>query len=357
MAKPRVFVSSTYYDLKHIRSSLELFIESLGYEPVLSEKGDIAYTPDGTLDESCYREAAAADIFVLIVGGRYGSEASGGIKKPSQSFFERYDSITRKEFESAYAQDIPVYIVIDSGVHSEYQTYLRNKDNEKIRYAHVDSVNVFKLVEDILAKPRNNPLFTFERSSQIETWLREQWAGFFRELLKTRSQQRQLLALTGQVGELKAVNETLKTYLEAVMKGIGKDASTRLIESEEKRLEETKRLEQLRANDWCTYTIHDLKVPFDAVVEALKTSTTASEIAAKVGSQSERPSAQGSLLGTLQNVPAARADLNSARSILGVGPIVDWGVPVDDEHDATHADKTITKRPRKSSPDSSHAKG
>jgi hypothetical protein len=46
MAKPRVFVSSTYYDLKHVRSSLDLFVESLGFEPVLSEKGNIAYSPD-----------------------------------------------------------------------------------------------------------------------------------------------------------------------------------------------------------------------------------------------------------------------------------------------------------------------
>lgn len=53
MAKPRVFVSSTYYDLKHIRTSMELFIRSLGYEPILSEKGDIAFTPDKPLDESC----------------------------------------------------------------------------------------------------------------------------------------------------------------------------------------------------------------------------------------------------------------------------------------------------------------
>ena len=46
MARPRVFVSSTYYDLKHIRASLDLFIEQLGYESVLSEKGDIAYAHD-----------------------------------------------------------------------------------------------------------------------------------------------------------------------------------------------------------------------------------------------------------------------------------------------------------------------
>ena len=95
MAKPRIFVSSTYYDLKHVRSSLELFIESLGYEPVLSEKGDIAYTPEQALDESCYREASSADIFVLIVGGRYGSVASGDPGKRSPSFFDSYESINK----------------------------------------------------------------------------------------------------------------------------------------------------------------------------------------------------------------------------------------------------------------------
>ncbi len=46
MAKPRVFVSSTYYDLKHIRNSVETFIENLGYDAVLFESGDIPFHHD-----------------------------------------------------------------------------------------------------------------------------------------------------------------------------------------------------------------------------------------------------------------------------------------------------------------------
>ena len=49
MAKPRVFVSSTYYDLKYVRSSLELFISSLGFDPVLFEHGGVAFAPDKAL--------------------------------------------------------------------------------------------------------------------------------------------------------------------------------------------------------------------------------------------------------------------------------------------------------------------
>ena len=70
MSTPRVFVSSSYYDLKHMRSSMEKFIESMGFQAILSEKGSIAYSPDRPLDESCYKEAGSSDIFVLIMGGR-----------------------------------------------------------------------------------------------------------------------------------------------------------------------------------------------------------------------------------------------------------------------------------------------
>ncbi|WP_222102500.1 DUF4062 domain-containing protein [Gilliamella apicola] len=43
MAKPRIFISSTFYDLKHIRHDLHSFIESLGYEPIRNKEGNISY--------------------------------------------------------------------------------------------------------------------------------------------------------------------------------------------------------------------------------------------------------------------------------------------------------------------------
>ncbi len=127
MARPRIFVSSTYYDLKHLRSSLENFVQALGFDATLSEKGKIAYTPDVPLDESCYREVGNSDILVLIIGGRYGSEASGGSAKPPKTFYDRYNSITRGEYQSALKRDIPIYVLIEKSVHAEYETYLRNK--------------------------------------------------------------------------------------------------------------------------------------------------------------------------------------------------------------------------------------
>ena len=41
MAKPRVFISSTFYDLKQVKADLNMFIDSLGYETIRNEEGDI----------------------------------------------------------------------------------------------------------------------------------------------------------------------------------------------------------------------------------------------------------------------------------------------------------------------------
>ena len=320
MAKPRVFVSSTYYDLKHVRSSLDRFIDSLGFEPVLSEKGDIAFTPDSPLDESCYREAAGADIFVLVIGGRYGTEASGKEKAPKRSFFERYESITKKEYESAITRDIPIYILVENNVYSEYQTYLRNKDSKKITYAHVDSVNVFRLIEDILSKPRNNPTHTFERFSEIEIWLREQWAGLFRELLQRQSQQQQLSALGAQVSELRAINETLRKYLEAVMTGTSPEDSSRLIESEKQRLE-LERNERVRENEWCHYVTRIAKLSFTDFIDAMTKSSSFSDFVGHIEKHAKSKEVVSRIYGTIKRSEGARRDFNEVRKLLGLGPI------------------------------------
>jgi hypothetical protein len=269
MAAPRVFVSSTYYDLKHIRASLENFIEQLGYEAILSEKGDIAFSPDRALDESCYREVRNADIFVLIIGGRYGSEKSEGRPKRTREFFELYDSVTKQEFKSAVDQDIPIYIFVERGVYAEYQTYLRNKDNQKISYAHVDSANIFRLIDELLGMSRNNPVHQFDRYQEIEEWLKKQWAGTFRDFLKSRSSQKQLASLSAQVTELGEINKTLKTYLEQVVRKIDPKESEKLIESESERLELARQIEFLKHNGLAE-TIHQAcDIPFDVIAQSI----------------------------------------------------------------------------------------
>lgn len=316
MAKPRIFVSSTYYDLKHIRSSLDIFIDSLGFEAILSEKGDIAFSPETPLDESCYREASTADVFVLIVGGRYGSEASGQDKKPGKSFYERYESITKKEYDSAVRKDIPTYILIESSVHAEYYTYLRNKENDSTKYAHVDSVNIFHLIEEILARPRNNPVHTFDRFADIESWLRDQWAGLFRELLTRATGQKQIATLTAQVEDLKEINNTLKRYLEALMSGVSKEDSSKLIKKEEQRLEERERRDKVRLNRWADYLFNRFKIELDDFIQIITEAESFDDFAERIGKHTRSDQDATHIKQTLIDHAEARRDFNDVRKIL-----------------------------------------
>ena len=319
MAKPRIFVSSTYYDLKHLRSSLEDFIESLGYEPILSEKGDISFTPDTPLDESCYREVRNADIFILIIGGRYGTEASNQQKKPNREFFERYESITKQEYANAIAHDTPTYILIENNVHSEYQTFLKNRDNRDIVYAHVDSVNIFHLIEHILTQQRNNPIQTFERFSEIKAWLKEQWAGLFREFLHRLSGQQQIATLSSQVDNLNEINKTLKRYLEAVVSKISPADAANLIQTEDSRLNEAIQLNKLKRLPIVRLLTEEFNIPFKVIYEAISNASKYSDIAQDIIS-SAQDKEDIEVIDNLFKKIDAKKEINEAREIFGLSP-------------------------------------
>ncbi len=50
---PNIFISSTITDLHYIRDAVRDQISSLGYNPILSEYGDIGYLPNLSVIESC----------------------------------------------------------------------------------------------------------------------------------------------------------------------------------------------------------------------------------------------------------------------------------------------------------------
>ena len=149
MAKPRIFISSTFYDLRQIRIELDKFIEGLGYEPVRNEVGDIPYGKDDDLQSYCYKEISNVDIVVSIIGGRYGSEASN--VEPSEEY-----SVSQMELKTAWREDKQVFIFIENSVLTEYETYLINKDKTDIRFRFVDNSNIYKFIEEIKGLSSNN---------------------------------------------------------------------------------------------------------------------------------------------------------------------------------------------------------
>ena len=239
MARPRIFISSTYYDLKHIRASLEAFVDSVGYEAVLFESGDIAFRHDQPLDESCYQEIRNCHMLVLIVGGRYGSPTSETAKHTPverEEVYKRFNSITRKEYETARERDVPIFIFVDKNVLAEYQTFKKNRDNSNISYAYVDSVNIFLLLDDVLAQRRNNFIRGFEKFDDISSWLRDQWAGLFADFLVRVKTDSVLTDLGAQIGDLRQVTSVLREYSEVIIQKIQPDNFQTIISEQNQKL-------------------------------------------------------------------------------------------------------------------------
>lgn len=320
MAHPRVFISSTFYDLRHIRTSLEGFVERLGYEAVLSEKGRIAYDPDIPLDVSCYRESASCDIFVLIIGGRYGSAASDEDIASQPDFYERYQSITKKEYDSACSRDIPIYILVERPVFSDYETYKKNKGNESINYAHVDSINIFHLLEEILGKSRNNPIYQFDRHTEIEEWLREQWSGLFRELINRRSEQKQLASLSDRISELSSINSSLQRYMETIVSSVSPAEAEKIISTEKERLDREKDLREFNN----LLVVNQLWEIFDinqsTAEEIYRKASSIENLASRIEEESNELSADVIIEHWRKN-PDVVDNINKARSLLGELPL------------------------------------
>lgn len=171
MAAPRVFISSTYYDLRHVREDIGNFIKSMGYEPVMHDKGGITYTQTETLEESCYSELQNCDIVVCVIGNKYGTKSQNGDL-----------SITMNELMSAIKARKKIYIYVLKDVYIENRTYIRNRDKD-FEPASVDNIKIHEFVAEIQENVKNHPIETFENISDIIDNLKTQFAGLFQRLL------------------------------------------------------------------------------------------------------------------------------------------------------------------------------
>jgi hypothetical protein len=172
MKRPCIFVSSTCYDLRQIRGDLRLFVDSLGYEAVLSEFNTFPVHPEaGTIDNCLKAVQEKADIFVLIVGKRYGSLSSDG------------KSVTNLEYLTARAKSIPTYVFVLKSVLEVLPLWKANPQKD---FSYIsDSPKLLEFVETLKAEA-DIWIFPFETSSDISEVLRTQWAYLFLDALQLR---------------------------------------------------------------------------------------------------------------------------------------------------------------------------
>jgi len=201
MSKPRIFISSTYYDLRTVRADLERFMREQGYEPVLFERGHIPYGAEEKLEEDCYREISTCDVLVNLVGGTFGTES-----KDAQY------SISQNELRTALDLGKQIYVFIERAVHAEYKTYLANKEVTDFKPTSVNDIRVFRFLEEVHSLSGRNPIQPFEISQDIIEFLREQWAGLFQILLQEHARQKEVNVLEKIESTAETLNQ-LVTFL------------------------------------------------------------------------------------------------------------------------------------------------
>jgi hypothetical protein len=195
MPAPRIFVSSTYFDLKQVRSDLSRFVSDLGFEPVMFEAAVIPYEASISPAEASIQEVERCDFLVSIVGSRAGSVAPG-----------QDHSVSVAEFKRALESNKQIFIFIMKDVLTEYKTYMLNKEVKDFKYWSVDNIKIFQFIEEIISLPKNNAHFAFERTEDIVNILRKQFAGLFFDMIQRQSR----IEAASIVSDLKFLTQSLQ---------------------------------------------------------------------------------------------------------------------------------------------------
>jgi len=176
---PAVFVSSTCYDLNQVRADMKRFLENMGLDPILSETPAFPVSPQMSPVENCLQAVKQrADIFVLIVGARYGSQNESG------------KSITNLEYLEAKAKGIPVYVFVLKQILNVLPVWKRNR---QANYeGTVDTPKLFEFVEE-LRNSKDHWVFDFDEAQHVMDTLRRQLAYLFMEGLVLREKVKNLM--------------------------------------------------------------------------------------------------------------------------------------------------------------------
>lgn len=191
LARPRVFISSTFYDLRQVRSDIERFIRELGYEPIRHETGAVAYSKDEPLETGAYREIELSDVIVFITGGNFGSESK---EEPGYS-------ISQVELKRAPDKGIPVFIFVETSVLNEYSTYKLNKGAKDINCSSVDESRFLNFWTNSTLFPVTTQLPSSRSPVTSRIFFENNFAGLFHRFLQEQKRLKEMRVLVHQVQE------------------------------------------------------------------------------------------------------------------------------------------------------------
>jgi hypothetical protein len=126
ITKPKIFISSTIVDLPNERLAALKAVEKVGGLPIMSEYTMLAQNKDSLT--ACLDSVIESDIYILILGGRYGWQPEGK------------ESITELEYKRALANKIPIIV---------FNTLYPKEPLQRELVAKVESAYFIKTVKDV----------------------------------------------------------------------------------------------------------------------------------------------------------------------------------------------------------------
>jgi hypothetical protein len=173
--KPKVFLSSTCYDLYDLRAELHQYLQEHDFEVLASEMFDSPFAVDPTADtvSTCLANVERCAAVVLVIDRRYGQLLSSG------EWRER--SATEAEIRHAWKKKVPVYAFIRQQALAEFRQL--PKDDSKllemsgswVQEAGKGLVLWRRFVEEVMASPveseRSNWLQEFHTSVDLKKWV------------------------------------------------------------------------------------------------------------------------------------------------------------------------------------------
>ncbi|WED29058.1 DUF4062 domain-containing protein [Vibrio sp. DW001] len=230
MAIPKVFVSSTCYDLQEERAQLERFISGYGFQPILSEYSGVYYDVDEHTHQACVKEVSHCDLFILIISGRFGGKLKGGSG----------ESITQAEYLEARKLKLPIFAFVKNEVLSAQYLYRENAQlhgddfAKKINYPAIDKQDdasfIFSFIQQVTRSQRNNGLEKYTSFTDIEQHLKKQWAGMFYSFLERRKEQDRVESMSNAIEKLIGSTSVLETMVENLhTHEVGEEATNAII--------------------------------------------------------------------------------------------------------------------------------
>jgi uncharacterized protein YdeI (YjbR/CyaY-like superfamily) len=159
-------------------------------------------------------------------------------------------------------------------------------------------------------------VFQFTNLLDARDWLRDQWAGLFRDLLVRRGKQEQLSALSEQIQQLEELNTTMEVYLQELVSKLSPHGESIISDEKSRRLDAQTRI-ALRSNRLLSYLSDALQIPVEELQDLVSKTQTVEEFLQLTTEQAQSGSQISSQrIRELSESPLVKKDFAAARRSL-----------------------------------------